>query len=344
MKAAILGTTGYTGLVLLRLLKGHPKVDTILPASSSSAGTPLLSLDPGLSEEIHLKTHTSNGLLMSVDEVKKSKPDIVFSALPHLASATLCKDFFGNSIVIDLSADFRIKDRELFRQAYGEYPPREDLLSGSQYGLCEIFHQEIKGCDIIANPGCYPTASLLPLIPLVKEGVIEGSMVINALSGISGAGKKTKENLLFCERTENTGAYSPGTQHRHWAEIADQLGKASDTDIVFTPHLVPLKRGMAVTTVAGTVKSYSDAQIMGIYLDYYKNSPFIRLRPQEIPQTSDVWGSNRCDIGWQLENGKILLFSVIDNLMKGASGQAVQTMNIRLGLEETLGLPLEGEL
>jgi len=378
MKAAILGTTGYTGMILLRLLSEHPDIDTILPVSSSRAGTPVLQIDHGLHPKVVDKCTGNDGKLLSISEAVAEKPDVVFAALPHLKSAEICAPFFGNSVIIDLSADFRIKDRVIFEKAYGQEPPRPDLQSKAVYGLCEIYETEIKSADLIANPGCYPTCTLLPLIPLIEGDLIRGKIIANALSGISGAGRKAKENLIFCERTENTNAYAPGKCHRHSKEIQQEVESAaarfgmvkvgttekvmtdashysksastgaariqSSPDVYFTPHLVPLKRGMAVTTAVSLSPGKVESDIADALIEIYGNEPFINLTENTIPESVQVWGSNRCDIGWHVEGDTLFLFSVIDNLMKGASGQAVQNMNIRFGLEETQGLPMHGEL
>lgn len=350
MKTAILGTTGYTGMILLRLLANHPEVEEILPVSSSKAGTPLVELDPGLSDEGLNKTEGTERRLLSLEETVKRKPDVVFAALPHLASAKVCGPFFGGSVVVDLSADFRIRDAEVFTRAYGAPPPKPELLPKSVYGLCEWYEEEIRKADIIANPGCYPTATLLPLLPLVQAQLLTGPIIVNALSGISGAGKKAKENLLFCERTENTGAYSPGKTHRHTSEIQQEIdvprGSAAGEKhtIFFTPHLVPLKRGMAVTSAVELKKDVPREEIFALFKTCYDNRPFVKVYESGIPQSRSVWGSNRCDIGFHCEEGRLFLFSAIDNLVKGASGQAVQNMNIRFGFEETAGLTVSGEL
>ncbi|HUV09273.1 MAG TPA: N-acetyl-gamma-glutamyl-phosphate reductase [Spirochaetia bacterium] len=340
MKAAILGTTGYTGSILLRLLYRHPEVEALLPVSSSRAGESVLQTDPGLGEGVLPKLRLTDGRLVSPEKARDFKPDVVFSALPHLKSAELCSPFFKKCVVIDLSADFRIKDVELFAKAYGEKPSREDLLGDAVYGLCEWNTGDIKTADIIANPGCYPTATLLPLLPLASQNQIEGDVIINAISGISGAGRKLSENLLYCERTENTTVYLPGTSHRHWAEIADELWMGNRAlKPYFTPHMAPLKRGISVTTYARLTGGATEKSVRQALSGSYAGRPFVRLKEETLPQTLDVWGSNRCDIGWRIEDGSIFLFSVIDNLMKGASGQAVQNMNLRFGLDERMGLP-----
>jgi N-acetyl-gamma-glutamyl-phosphate reductase len=361
MKAAILGTTGYTGMILLRLLSRHDKVEAIIPASSSQAGTSLLEIDHGLGGSILDKTAACGGKLVSVEEAVRMKPDVVFAALPHLTSAKVCEPFFGTSVLIDLSADFRFRDEAVFERVYKEAHPRPDLLKKAVYGLAEIYPEEIAKADLIANPGCYPTATLLPLLPLIRAGVVRGTVVVNALSGISGAGRSAKINNLFCERAENTNAYAPGRTHRHQAEIQQILdragsesagggaqaaggGQGGGLETFFTPHLVPLKQGMAVTTFVQTTRVLSDEEIDKIYNESYGKCPFVKLTGSTIPETRDVRNSNRCDIGRHRDGDKLILFSVVDNLLKGASGQAVQNMNIRFGFPETAGLSLHGEI
>ncbi|KGE73459.1 N-acetyl-gamma-glutamyl-phosphate reductase [Spirochaeta lutea] len=348
MKAVILGTTGYTGQVLLRLLSNHPKITRIYPVSSSIAGTPLLEFDPGLGNAILEKTKDCGNAFCTLDQAVEAQGDVVFAALPHLKSAQVCAPFFGQSVVIDLSADFRIKDHSTFIKAYGQEPPRPDLLAEAVYGLAEWNRDQITKASLIANPGCYPTASLTPLLPLISQGYVAGDVIINAMSGISGAGRKAKENLLFCERTETVNAYSPGTSHRHCQEIQQEVslrtGKAQqDSTVYFTPHLVPIKQGMAVTTTCQLNPGVSDAEIAQAYKAAYQDSPWIRIVPA-IPDTSQVRGTNRCDVHWHRDGDRIFLMSVIDNLYKGASGQAVQNMNIRFGFDERTGLPEHGEV
>lgn len=345
MKAAILGATGYTGQILLRQLSGHNNINTIIPVSSSKSGEPVINEDAGLHPSIADKMKSSAGKYVSVETAAAQKPDVVFAALPHLASANFCKPFFGKSVVIDLSADFRIEDPELFLKAYGEKPPREDLLDQAVYGLSERYRDEISKADLIANPGCYPTATLLPLLPLAEKGMIRSNPVINALSGISGAGRKARIGNLLVERSENICAYAPGTTHRHSWEIWKELKKSdSSLDIQFTPHLVPMKRGMAITTSILVDDSVDSDLLKKIYSDAYGSAPFVKISYPGIPETKQVWGSNRCDISWHLEENRLILFSVIDNLIKGASGQALQNMNIRFGFSESEGLNLHGEI
>ncbi len=345
MKVAILGTTGDAGMVLLRILADHPEVGEILPVSSSQSGESLSHSDPGLGGAAARKTEISGGRLLTVEEALAAKPEVVFSCLPHLASAKVLAPFFGKALVIDLSADFRIADAGVFAKAYGEEPPRKDLLPRAVYGLCEIHREAIRKSDLIASPGCYPTSALLPTVPLARSGLLTGKVFWNSLSGNSGAGKKVAANYLFVERDESCGAYNPGKTHRHTSEIQFELAKADPgLDLYFTPHLVPLKRGIATTIIAETARALSDEEIRTVYADAYADCPFVRIVEGRIPETHDVLGSNRCDIAFHREGSTLFLFSALDNLVKGASGQAVQSMNIRLGMPESAGLRVYGEL
>lgn len=370
MKAAILGTTGYTGQVLLRLLAEHPEVSEIYPVSSSQAGQSLADMDPGLGDSLLEKTGKSGQALIKLEQAVEARPDVVFAALPHLKSAVVCEPFFGKSLVIDLSADFRISSPEVFMKAYKQAPPKPELLDQAVYGLCEWMEDRIRSADLIANPGCYPTAALLPLLPLVVAGLVEGDILINALSGVSGAGRKAQDNYLFCSRTENMNAYSPGTTHRHSQEIQQEVerwagafsgtevandsdkgsgtGKETDADgsgskVYFTPHLVPVKQGEFITTSLKLKQATEDEAIERAYELAYKGRPWVR-KVNKMPQSAQVRGTNRCDFFIHREEDRIFLFSVIDNLYKGASGQAVQNMNIRFGFDERAGLPAHGEI
>ncbi len=351
MKTAVLGATGYTGQILLRILAEHSEVDQVLAASSSQPGVKVRDADPGLPPGIEEKI--PGGHFVTVKDVLKAAAardgiDVVFSALPHLKSAEICSPLFGTTVVIDLSADFRLHDPAVFQKAYKAAPPKPELLSGAVYGLSEWHTEAIRRADIIANPGCYPTATLLPLLPLARAGLLKGAVIVNAISGISGAGRKEKVDLLFVERSENVNAYNPGTEHRHASEISQELLAAdASLSVLFTPHMAPLRRGMAVTTVAELAREPADTgpgSIEDAYLRAYPGRPFIGIAGGRVPQTREVWGSNRCDIGWKIEGRHLMLFSVIDNLVKGASGQAVQNMNIRFGIPETTGLRTAGEL
>lgn len=346
MKAAILGSSGYAGLELIRLLAAHSRIDDIIAVSSSQAGISVADLDPGVLGDIQLeqKTRITGGKLATVERAAELEPDVVFSALPHLKSAELCEPFFGNAVVIDLSADFRIFKVDDFELAYGQSPPRPDLLESAVYGLTEWERDALAGADLIANPGCYPTCTTLPLIPLLRDGIVRSTFWTTSLSGISGAGRSAKTNLLFTERSENTHAYAPGHRHRHVTEMIQNLRRygATESSLFFVPHLVPIRRGMFTTTRVELTEGADGADIASSLERAYADEPFIRLTGERIPETRHVRGSNRCDIGWHIEGRQAAIFSTIDNLTKGASGQAVQNMNVRFGFDERDGLVSRG--
>ncbi|WP_026245172.1 N-acetyl-gamma-glutamyl-phosphate reductase [Alkalispirochaeta alkalica] len=337
MKATILGATGYTGMVLLRILAHHPRITAITASSRTMAGRPLSEADPGLSRSV-LEAGRLDPLVRSPSEALESPGEVIFSALPHGASADACAPALGRVPVIDLSADFRFGDPRNFTASYGTPPPQEAFQNRSVYGLSEWNREALKTAEIIANPGCYPTATLMPLLPL-REEILPGTpLVVNALSGITGAGKKEKTTLLYAERTENATAYSVGRQHRHTGEIEEQLGAGQ---ILFSPHLIPVKQGMLVTTTL----SVRDGQAAVAALEErYRSEPFITLTGSTMPETRHVRGTNHVRIGWQIEGSSLILVSAIDNLWKGAAGQAVQNMNIRFGFDETEGLHQEADL
>jgi N-acetyl-gamma-glutamyl-phosphate reductase len=344
MKAAILGATGYAGTEIFKILLNHPQVSELFIVSSTKSGEQLSDVFRMLQKNsLNEKTKSTAGKIISLEEALDLKPAVIFSALPHKSSAEACCRFVEKSLVIDLSADFRFKNKAYFETAYGF--PHLELSKNAVYGLAEWASESIKACNLIANPGCYTTASLLPLLPLVKEKVIGNSIVINALSGISGAGKKPEEKYLFSECVENLTAYAPGMSHRHSYEILEQLeNEGFKGKLLFNPHLVPVKRGIFAAITAELTKKQTSEDILSIYQKYYSNKPCITINKNAIPQTKDVWGSNCCAIGWHIEAAQIIVFSVIDNLIKGAAGQAVQNMNICLGFPETLGLNLNSLL
>lgn len=338
MKAAVLGATGYTGMLLLRILSSHKEITSIAAVSTSAVGKEIETGDPGL-------FHNIEGQYISIDQLYDFNPEVIFSALPHLSSLPFYREFIGKAVIIDLSADLRYEKQTDFESAYGTAHSAPEFIGKSVFGLSEWYRQDIEKSNLIANPGCYPTCALLPLLPLFKEGYVRGNISVNALSGISGAGKKALINNLFVERSENCHAYNPGKKHRHQSEIQKELDKTGiESDVLFTPHLVPIRRGMFVTTTANLRKHAEGRDIQKIYTAYYGDSPFIKVNSGRIPETSHLWGSNRCDISWEISGERILLFSAIDNLLKGASGQAVQNMNIRFGFDEIEGLRTWGDL
>lgn len=344
MRVTVLGASGYGGMLLLRILAHHPEVTRITASARTTAGMAVTDADPGLPQG-HLRRGV-DATVLSPEEALADPGDVVFSALPHGASAEVCAPVLGSVPVIDLSADFRFSDATRFTNAYGTAPPAPEFQERSVYGLCEWNRSQVPEAAVVANPGCYPTASLMPVLPAAVAGLIEGPLVINAISGISGAGKKAKQDLLFAERTENANAYGVGTQHRHQAEIVEQLLSVVDPagpepTVLFNPHLAPIKQGMAVTTVLPTSRPVAVVEALQ---ERYRREQFVELTGEAPPETRHVRGSNRIRIGWRLEEQHVILLSVIDNLWKGASGQAVQNMNIYFGYPEETGLEYGIEL
>lgn len=341
MTAAVLGATGYAGATLARLLAEHPDVRTLHLASSSRAGTPVAEAVPELSPR-GLAT-APGGELISVESAAAVDSDVVFSALPHLESARTLGPFLGRSVVIDLSADFRITDPARFAAAYGQPPARPDLLGGAVYGLPERYRDRLRSADLIAGPGCFPTAVLLPLLPVLAAGLVRGPIVACAVTGLSGAGRKADAAWTFCDRSETAGAYNPGVSHRHVPEMVQELEAVSPgASIWFTPHTAPMKRGIAATITAPAAAGAGASAVRDALQAAYADAPFVRLLADRLPATGAVWGSNRCDVAYRVDGGAVLLFSALDNLVKGAAGQAVQAMNLRMGLPEERGLPMHG--
>lgn len=338
MKALVLGAGGYAGAVLLRILAHHPQIEVVTAAARSAAGRPIAELDPGLSPT-SARTIAAEVADPAAAVAAADGATVVFSALPHGASAELCAAAVGRAaLVVDLSADFRFASEERFVTAYGTGRPAPDLQAEAPYGLVEYARDALRDARLVANPGCYPTATLLPLLPVVRSGLATGTIVVSAMSGISGAGRGAKVNTLFAERAENVNAYSPGRLHRHAHEIIEQLRWEA---LVFTPHLIPAKQGMAVTT-AVTVSDVDGA--VDAIRRRYADEPFVTLTGETPPEARHVRGTNRCGIGWRAEGDVLILMSVIDNLWKGAAGQAVQAMNVRFGWPETAGLEREGDV
>ena len=335
---AILGASGYTGGELIRILVNHPNVKISYITAEKHAGKKVSEVFPHLKGILDLK-------LEKLDPKKVPDDiDIVFAALPHGASAEVIHEIYKRKIkIIDLGADFRLNEGN-YRKWYGDHPC-SDMLEDAVYGISELNKEQIAESNLIANPGCYPTASILPLAPLLKENIVdESSIIIDSKSGVSGAGRSPSLDLHFCEVSEGFKAYKVA-EHRHSPEIEQHLSEYSkkDVNIIFTPHLIPIDRGIFSTIYVKTDKEYTTSELLQKLKDFYKNSHFIRIYDEgQFPNISYIRGSNFCDIGIKSipEKKSAVIVSVIDNLVKGAAGQAVQNMNIMTDLPETTGLNL----
>lgn len=327
IKVAIVGANGYTGFELMRLLATHREVELIAATSRSLLGKSVSEAYPPLGFAYGGLKYTDS----DVDALKEA--DICFTALPHTAGAEIGGKLFDAGVkVIDLSADFRYDDTALYESTYGVTHPRPELNGKAVYGLCELNREKIRKAAVVGNPGCYTTASILPLYPLIKEGVISSEdIIIDAASGASGAGRKSDYLYNLSESGANFKAYGVFT-HRHRTEIEEKLG----AQVTFTPHLLPVSRGILCTIYCKALKSA--ATLEKVYADYYGKEKFVRFTGLKLPELNWVRGSNYCAIGYAEKDGKFILVSAIDNLVKGASGQAIQNMNIMMGLNEAEGL------
>jgi N-acetyl-gamma-glutamyl-phosphate reductase len=337
MKVGIVGVTGYTGEELIFLLSRHPECELVFITSESKSKTTLGELYPWISKYRNLE-------ICSVQKSTEVKVDVVFFCLPPGESVKWAGIFLAKKRkVIDLGADFRFDDPSNFNLWYNLNHTKPDLLKESVYGLPEINRNKIKRAQIVGNPGCYPTSILLALAPLFKADVVSNEkIIIDSKSGISGAGKTPTKTSHFIEANENINAYLPGRNHRHVGEIEQELSKMSPKDIqvVFTPHLTPMSRGLFSTIYLNLKNKISKNELVEIVFDYYKDEPFIRVLKDTLPKTNMAVKSNLCFLGAEIiaELNCAVVFSAIDNLGKGASWQAVQNMNIMFGIEETTGL------
>lgn len=333
----IIGASGYTGVELVRLLHMHPRVKIKTLVGESQAGKSAAEVYP------HLSGLNLPGLV-HVNEVNWKEIDIAFGCLPHGASQKILAGIPEHVRIIDLSADFRLKDVSEYAKWYGHAHQAVELQKQAVYGLTEHARDEVKKARLVANPGCYPTASQLPLIPLLKAGLIDtANIIIDAKSGVTGAGRATKQNLLFTEVDGGIYAYGVGN-HRHAPEIDQGLSEAArgKIEVTFTPHLVPMKRGLLATIYVQLKNGATVEKIRTALSEAYGNEPFVEVLPEGAQAaTQHVVGSNRCVISVHADRkqGRAILVSAIDNLVKGASGQAVQNMNVMLGLPETTALP-----
>lgn len=345
VKVGIIGATGYAGNELVRLLMGHKDVEIMWYGSRSYIDKKYAEVYQNMFEIVEDTCLDDN-----MEELA-SKVDVIFTATPQgFLAGVLTEEILSRVKIIDLSADFRIKDVRTYEKWYKIEHRSPQFIEEAVYGLCEINRDKVKGARLIANPGCYTTCSILTAYPLVKEGLIDpDTLIIDAKSGTSGAGRGAKLPNLFCEVNENMKAYGV-TNHRHTPEIEEQLGYAAGKEIVvnFTPHLVPMNRGILATEYAtlnkkadGTLPTYEE--VKAIYDKYYKNEKFVRVLEKDIcPETKWVEGSNYVDVNFKIDErtGRIVMMGALDNLVKGAAGQAVQNMNLLFGFDEAEGLNL----
>ena len=340
IKVGIIGATGYAGAEIVRLLMGHPEVEIKWYGSRSYIDQRYADIYRNMFQIVEDVCKDDN-LDKLADEV-----DVIFTATPQgFCASVINEEILAKAKVIDLSADFRIKDVGIYEKWYGIEHKSPEYIKEAVYGLCEINREDIKKARIVANPGCYTTCSILSLYPVVKEGLIDPTtIIIDAKSGTSGAGRGAKVDNLFCEVNENMKAYGVAT-HRHTPEIEEQLGYAAGKEIVlnFTPHLVPMNRGILVTAYASLKEKVSYETVKAAYDKYYAKEKFVRVLDKDVcPQTKWVEGSNYVDVNFKIDErtGRVIVMGALDNLVKGAAGQAVQNMNLVFGLEESMGLDL----
>lgn len=342
VKVGIIGATGYAGNELVRLLLGHKDVEIVWLGSRSYIDQKYSDVYRNMFKLVDARCMDDN-MEQLADEV-----DVIFTATPQGLCASLVNDEILSKVkIIDLSADFRLKDVDIYEKWYKLEHKAPQYIDEAVYGLCEINRDKVnKDTRIIANPGCYTTTSILTLYPLVKEGIINpDTIIIDAKSGTSGAGRGAKVANLFCEVNESMKAYGVGT-HRHTPEIEEQLGYAcgrDDLKLIFTPHLVPMNRGILVTAYANLAKDVTYEDVKAAYDKYYDKEYFVRVLPKDVcPETRWVEGSNFVDIGFKIEprTNRIIAMGALDNLVKGAAGQAVQNMNLLFGFEENEGLKI----
>jgi N-acetyl-gamma-glutamyl-phosphate reductase len=335
-RVGIINVTGYTGIELARLLCQHPEVELTSVTGRSAAGQRLGEVFPHL---------LSSGLTI---EPKLGEVDLAFSALPHKDSVTEVIPVLNRGIkVVDISADFRLKNAEEYSQWYGFTHPAPHLLEQAVYGLPELHRPQIKSAQLVANPGCYPTSAILALAPAVKEGLIEPSIIIDSKTGVSGAGRSLSLTTHYAEANEDTTAYSL-SGHRHLPEVIQELkllAPEQSPSITFVPHLLPMTRGILTTAYASLISGKitsgkkGEEELTNLYRNFYKDEPFVKV-VESPPHTKYTWGNNNCFIHPAIDHrtGRLIVVSCIDNLVKGAAGQAVQNMNLMLGSPETTGL------
>lgn len=340
IKVGIIGATGYAGSELVRILLGHKDVEIKWYGSRSYIDKKYASIYQNFFQLVDANCMDDNM------EVLADQVDVIFTATPQGLCASLVNEEILSKVkIIDLSADFRIKDVKVYEEWYKLEHKSPQFIEEAVYGLCEINREDVKKARLVANPGCYTTCSILTCYPLVKEGIIDpNTIIVDAKSGTSGAGRGAKVDNLFCEVNENMKAYGVAT-HRHTPEIEEQLGYACGEKITinFTPHLVPMNRGILATAYASLKKDVTYEEVKAIYDKYYADEKFVRVLEKDVcPQTKWVEGSNYVDVNFKIDprTNRIIMMGAIDNLVKGAAGQAVQNMNLIFGLKESEGLEL----
>lgn len=339
LKVGIAGATGYGGIELLRLLGNHPEAEVVLAGTESYIGQEIADVYPHLAGRLTLVGREASA------EVLAAECDVVFTALPHGVPMKLApKVLSAGKRLIDIGADFRLKDVAAFETWYKHKHEAQDLLAEAVYGLPELFRQQVSTARLVGNPGCYPTSCALAAAPLLKAGVVETrGIIFDSKSGVSGAGRGVSLGVHFSEVNENFKAYNIAGAHRHTPEIEQALTTVAGEKltVTFTPHLVPMTRGILTTAYFQLKQELGTEQVLDLFRESYAGEPFVRVRRAgDLPMTKQVWGSNYCDIGVQVDRrtGRVLVISVIDNLVKGAAGQAIQNMNLMFGLPETMGL------
>jgi N-acetyl-gamma-glutamyl-phosphate reductase len=334
VRIGILGATGYTALEVIKILLRHPQAEICLLTSRQEGRPHIAAIHPQLSHRLDLRLEDPPA------ESIARQCECVFSCLPHSASAQAVKGLVAAGVrVIDLSADYRLRDLESYQQWYGERHPDPDRVGHVPYGLPELFAEQLPGAALVANPGCYPTSAILALTPLLKNGLIQAEdIIVDSKSGVSGAGRTPKLTTLFPECNESVSAYNVG-RHRHTPEI-DQivgLGSGQKVQVIFTPHLIPMDRGILTTAYARPTRDVRDDELLQALQSFYEDKPFVRV-VEHFPATKDTAHTNFCDITARVSRGRVILISCLDNLLKGASGAAVQNFNCMFGFPETTAL------
>ena len=334
VRVAVLGATGYTALELIKILLRHPEVEITTLTSRAEGNPHVASVHPQLAGRIDLRLEDLGPIAVA------GRAECVFSCLPHGAAATVVSQLMVTKTrVIDLSADYRLDSSESYLEWYGQKHPDPERLGKTVYGLPELFRAQIPEAQLVANPGCYPTSAILALAPLLKEGLIESrDIIVDSKSGVSGAGRTPKLTTHYPECNESVSAYNVG-RHRHMPEIEQVLARGTQQrpSIIFTPHLVPMDRGILSTCYAQPVGELTEEKVFQTLRSFYANEPFVRV-VDHLPASKDTTDSNFCDITARVVRGRLILISCLDNLIKGASGAAVQNFNLMYGFPETTAL------